>query len=305
VGNLFPAEVRLVDTSEELQAALADAAALVVESLPVGSTELDAAPRLKVVQKYGSITRGIDTEACAARGVAIATIRRRANIACAEHAFALMLTLAKRFQQIQGRISVDQLQTAGFSPKPFDRRHTANSNWARIGEIQLLYGATVGIIGLGEIGREIAMRAAAFGMRVLYYQRRQLSDVDEQRCQVEYAELDELLACSDWVIPQLPGDASTRGLLGGKQLSQMKPGAFLVNVARAEIVDREALLEALRSGRLGGFGLDPLYEEPGRADDPLLQFDNVVLTPHTAAQPRFNALQDIEDLLVGLARQVV
>jgi phosphoglycerate dehydrogenase-like enzyme len=84
-------------------------------------------------------------------------------------------------------------------------------------------------------------------------------------------------------------------------LAQMKPGACLINVSRAEAVERSALLEALRSGHLGGFALDPLYEEPGRPDDELLAFDNVILTPHMAGSPRQNGLRDIEDLITGLA----
>ena len=82
----------------------------------------------------------------------------------------------------------------------------------------------------------------------------------------------------------------------------MKRGARLVNIARARLVNRDALLEALRSGQLGGFALDPLYDEPGRADDELLGFDNAIVTPHIAAQPRFNALTDFEDLVKGIAR---
>jgi phosphoglycerate dehydrogenase-like enzyme len=82
----------------------------------------------------------------------------------------------------------------------------------------------------------------------------------------------------------------------------MRPGASLINISRADVVDRAALLEALRSGRLGGFGLDPLYESPGRDDDELLRFANVIMTPHIAAQPRFNALDDLDDMITGLAR---
>jgi len=84
----------------------------------------------------------------------------------------------------------------------------------------------------------------------------------------------------------------------------MKPGAFLVNISRAELVDRVALIEALKSGRLGGFALDPLYEEPGRGDDELLEFRNVVLTPHIAAQPRFNVLNEMADMMVDVAREL-
>ena len=116
--------------------------------------------------------------------------------------------------------------------------------------------------------------------------------------------LDDLLAESDWVIPQLPGDSASRNLIGRAELARMKPGAFIVNVSRPDVVDRAALIEALRSGRLGGFALDPQYEAPGRSDDELLKFDNVILTPHIAAQPRFNALNDIEDLIAGLAKEV-
>ena len=84
----------------------------------------------------------------------------------------------------------------------------------------------------------------------------------------------------------------------------MKPGAFLVNISRAELVDRTALIEVLKSERLGGFALDPLYEVPGRSDDELLAFDNVVLSPHIAAQPRFNALEDLAELMEGLAKEL-
>jgi phosphoglycerate dehydrogenase-like enzyme len=106
------------------------------------------------------------------------------------------------------------------------------------------------------------------------------------------------------VVPQLPGGPATRAFIGRAQFAQMKPGAVLVNVARADIVDRAALIEALKSGRLGGFALDPLYEAPGRSDDELLGFDNVVLSPHVAAQPRFNALDDLADMMEGLSKEL-
>jgi phosphoglycerate dehydrogenase-like enzyme len=254
------------------------------------------------VQKYGMRPRNIDLAACAARGIEVLTLRRRANVACAEVAFALMLTLAKRLHRLIGRISAEQLAAAGYPYRPYDRRHTPNSNWARIGGIGMLAGSTLGIIGLGEIGGEIARRAAAFDMQTLYYQRSRLPEVEERELAATYAPLDELLARSDWVIPQLPTSAQTRGFLGRAQFAQMKPGASLVNVSRGDIVDRAALLEALRSGRLGGFGLDPLYDAPGRSDDELLTFPNVVLSPHIAGSPRGNGLDDLAELCADLAR---
>ena len=168
----------------------------------------------------------------------------------------------------------------------------------------MLNGATLGIIGLGEIGREIAIRAAAFGMRVLYCQRTQLPAAEERELHATYMPLETLLAQSDWVVPQLPGGPATRAFIGHAQFAQMKPGASLVNIARADIVDRAALIGALKSGRLGGFALDPLYEAPGHSDDELLGFDNVVLSPHIAAQPRFNALDDLADMMERLSKEL-
>jgi len=303
-GHLAAAEVRLIETEEELRANLADTDAVVIESLALRDEDFAAAPHLKVVQKFGMGLRNIDTEAAAARGIKVRTLRRRANIACAEHAVGLMLAQAKMVTRLAGRISVEALAELGYHYQPFDRRHTPNSNWARIRGVRMLHEATLGIIGLGEIGREIAPHAAAFGMRVLYTQRRQLSAAEESALHVAYVPLDDLLAQSDWVIPQLPGGTGSRNLIGRAELARMKPGAFIVNVSRPDVIDRVALIEALRSGRLGGFALDPQYEAPGRSDDELLKFDNVILTPHIAAQPRFNALNDIEDLIAGLAKDM-
>jgi phosphoglycerate dehydrogenase-like enzyme len=302
VGALSPSQVRLVETADELRASLPGARGLIVESLPVGAAELAAGSDLVAVQKYGGMARNIDAAACAERGVAVLTFRRRANIACAEVAITLMLTLAKKLHRLAGRISVEALGAEGYAYRPFDRRHTPNSNWARIPGIGMLYGSTLGIIGVGEIGREIALRAAAFGMRILYYQRRRLSQAEERQLQISYVPLEKLLSDSDWVVPQVPAGPTTRHLIDRTRLAQMKPGARLVNISGADLVERAALIEALRSGLLGGFALDPQYEAPGRSDDELLAFKNVVLSPHIGGSPRFNALDDISDMLADLAR---
>ncbi len=302
--RLHPARVTLVDDADELRAAITGADVAVVESLRIGEAELAAAPRLRAVQKYGAIAGNIDAAACAARGIPLLTIRRRANIACAEHAFALMLALSRRIHDTGNRISVAALQAAGYSPRTFDRRHTANSNWARVPGIRLLHGTTLGIVGLGEIGRELALRAAAFGMNILYHQRTRLPQDIEARHSAHYAGFDTLLETSDWTVICLPGNDSTRGLFDAARLARMKAGSRLINISRAEIVQRDALIGALRSGHLGGFALDPLYEAPGRDDDELLGFGNVLITPHIAAQPRFNALDDIADLITGLEEKI-
>jgi phosphoglycerate dehydrogenase-like enzyme len=302
IGSLYPSDVRLVPSHAELRVNLPPARALVVESFAVGADELGCAPLLEVVHKYGALLRNIDAAACVAAGVKVLGVRRRANIACAEHAFALMLTLARRIHHINGLNSIEQLSAAKLPYKAFDRRHVPGANWARIVGTRSLNGSTIGIIGLGEIGREIALRAAAFGMNIGYFQRTRLPPTEEETLRVSYQPLDTLLALSDWVVPQLPGDPSTRHFVDAKRLALMKPGACLINVSRADVVERNALIAALHSGHLGGFALDPLYEEPGRPDDELLAFDNVILTPHMAGSPRSNGLRDIEDLITGLAQ---
>jgi len=168
-------------------------------------------------------------------------VRRRANISCAEHAFALMLMLARRMDDLTGLISIEQI--GGRSYTPFDTRHTPGANWGRFSGMRTLNGSTLGIIGLGEIGRELAVRAAAFGMTTHYFQRTKLGQDDERTLNVSYRPLDLLLANSDWIIPQLPLDSATLGLINHERLNLVKPGACIVNVSRAELIDRAALLD--------------------------------------------------------------
>lgn len=303
LSRLYPAEVRLVSDQAALTAALPGAHAVVAESLAIGKREIAAAGRtLRVVQKYGTVLSNIDVAACRRARLKVLTLRRRANMSCAEHALGLMLALARKIHETAGLISVEQLQAAGYSPTRYDRAHTANANWARVTGTRNLFGRQLGILGLGEIGRELALRAAAFGMRIVYAQRRRLPASEEARYAANYVPLGDLLAESDYITVHLPGNDATLGFIGRGEFARMKPGAILVNVSRPQIVDREALLEALRSGRLGGFAHDPHYDAPGRADDPLLGFRNVIITPHLAAAPRYNSMSDFEDLLVALDR---
>ena len=146
------------------------------------------------------------------------------------------------------------------------------------------------------------MRAAALGMRIVYTQRHRLAQDVEASYQATYRPLDDLLANSDCVSLHLPRTVETRGFIAQRELAMIKPGALLINVSQPELVDREALREALASGHLGGYGLDIFYEEPADANDPLTRFQNVIITPHLGGSPRTNALNDFEELLMGMAR---
>lgn len=303
--HLAPSDVRLVDEQEELLANLPGAAIAVVEELSIGPEEIAAAGgTLKFVQKYGFTTRNVDHVACENAGAKILTIRRRANISTAEQGLMLMLALARQVTQNANLISLEQLKAAGYQPTTYNRAHTPNGNWARIPNMVTLYQRQLGIIGLGEIGRELALRAIALGMRIVYHQRTRLPAEIEQQYQARYLELDELLASCDFVSLHLPRSAATVGIIGQHEFSVIKPGAFLINVSQPQLVDREALRQALASGRLGGYGLDTFYEEPGDANDALIKFPNVIVTPHLGGSPRWNSLNDIEEVLVNIAREL-
>lgn len=304
--GLAPAEIVFVADQAELQSKIVDADAVIVESLIVDRSVLAAAQRLALVQKFGTITTNIDLAACAARGVAVATLRRTGNIAVAEQAFALLMALAKRITPLAGMVEATALEAAGWRVRARSP-YIGYSNFAGITGLKALFGATLGMVGLGEVGREVARRAKAFEMETIYFQRRRLPDSDERSLKATYATLDEVIARSDFVVVQLPLNGSTRGMIGRDQLGRMKLGAVLVNVARAELIDQDALIEALESGRLGGFGLDVGYSEPADPADPLLNYraGNVILMPHTAIGSRDHALNDIEQLCTNLWRAIV
>ena len=303
-AGLYPAEVRMVTSEAEMRANLKDCVVLVVESFRVGRDDLAAASRLKVVQKFGTNLRNIDTAACTEKNIKLLTLRRRANISCAEHTFGLILLLARKLDELDGLVTVKRITAARGAYRPFQRNHTPGGNYVRLGGTRALNGATIGIIGLGEIGREIAIRARAFDMNVLYHQRTRAPDAEERELKARHVPLPTLLSESDWIVPQLPTGPSTRDLLGRTELSQVTRGACIVNVANAPIINRDALIEALHAGRLGGVALDVHYQEPLPDDDELLAFDNVILTPRMAGSPRFNGLNDFEQLITGLAREL-
>jgi phosphoglycerate dehydrogenase-like enzyme len=303
-GHLYPANVILAKSEQEMRDHLAQGHVLVVESFQIGRTDLERAGSLRIVQKFGTQLRNIDVPACHAHGIKVLTIRRRANIACAEHAFALMLMLARRLNELDGVASTERLAAAGHPFRPFDRRHSPGGNYGRFAGLKSLNESTIGIIGLGEIGREIASRAKAFGMHTLYYQRTRATPDEEETLGATYVALPQLLRESDWIVPQIPGSAATAGFLGRNEIALVKPTATIINISNANLIDRSALLDALRERRIAGFALDPLYQEPMPANDELFEFKNVILSPHLAGSPRQNALADFRELIPNIAREL-
>jgi phosphoglycerate dehydrogenase-like enzyme len=304
--GLYPAEVIFAAGEADLAMKIVDADGVVVESLAVDDAVLSAASRLAIVHKFGAITTNIDHKACAKRGVVVATMRRRVNVAVAEQACALMLALAKRIGEFNGVVEEAALCQAGLRVRPRQSHYIGYSNFAGITGLKTLLGAVLGIIGFGEVGREVARRACAFEMEVVYFQRTPLAAAVEQEFGARYLPLDDLMGQADYILVQLPSNDSTRGLIGRDALGRIKPGAMLIDVARPELIDHDAVVEALQSGRLGGLALDVLYTEPADPAEPLLRYRdrNVILMPHTAVAARANALHDVETLCVNLWRAI-
>ena len=302
IPGLYPAHIEFAEDQTDFDTKIEDADAVLVESFSVTGPTLARAKRLRVVQKFGAVPSGIDVAACEERRIAVFTLRRVVNVAVAEQVFAMLIALSKRLIEFNRVVTAEQLRAAGYSLRPYDRRYIGGSNYGRIPGLRTLHGSTLGIVGLGEIGREVAVRANAFEMSVLYYQRRRLAPADEMALGARHVPLLELMANSDVIVVQLPLNDSTRGIIDRRALEAVKPDAILINAARAHLVDRDALVEALSSGRLAGLGMDVGYDEPADPDDPLLKFDkgNVILQPHLAIADRRNGLEDMKRLCLNL-----
>ena len=265
-------------TEEELLHWLPGKVAALAGSEPYTRRVLQACPQLRVIARVGVGYDAVDLDAASELGIVVTIAPGANHDAVAEHVYALMLALAKEVAR------QDRLLRQGV----WSRRNTL-----------AIRGATLGIVGLGRIGKAVAQRAAAFQLRVLAYE--PYPDLDfVARHQVRLCSLEELLAQSDWVSLHLPLTPQTRHLVNRHTLALMKPGAFLLNTARGGLVCEQDLIEALRSGRLAGAGLDVFENEPC-LDSPLFRMDNVVLTPHTAGIDQRSAM----DMAVLAAQAVV
>ena len=297
---IYPSTVVLVEDEACLHAALPLADAVVSESFTIGVDALAIAKNLRLVQKFGVDVRNIDLDNCSALGVPVETLRRRVNGTVAEHAILLMMAVGRKLVETDGALDFESLQALGYKPAKFHPDHVAGANWARVNGLKSLQGATLGALGLGEVGREVATRAKAMGMEILYYQRSRLPMEIEAESGARYVSYEELFEASDFISVHLPLNVSTEGMIDAESFSRMKPGAIITNISRAQIIDRDALISALDSGRLGGAGLDVHYAEPGTLDEPLKNYRNVVLSPHVAVAQRSHNMADIAELVANL-----
>jgi phosphoglycerate dehydrogenase-like enzyme len=264
----------------ELIEHLANADAVVVQRRPFNRDLMEAAPGLKLVQKMGGRRDGIDLAAAREHGVAVALMTLPGSAAVSEQVFTLLLVLAKK-TLIGHQWTVEgAYRRIGAEPKVTSER-SHGFQWMKMNDMLVeLRQTTLGIVGFGDIGNEVAKRGRAFEMQVLYTDIHPLEPDLEIELGVQYKPLDDLLQSSDFVSLNLPLTPKTEKLIGARELALMKPEAFLINTSRGGIIDEQALVEALRSKQISGAGLDVFVQEPIPFDHPLLTLDNVVLSPH-------------------------
>lgn len=269
------------DNSEPALCALArNADAILCYQTPLTAAVIEAAPALRFIQKHGLNCRNIDTAAAARRNIPVATMPLLRNVTVAEHALALMLACARKIIPAHQAVAGAAYQHLGLQPMATSQGNY-RSNWAAIQGMTELYNTTVGIIGMGDIGMEIARRCRAFGMAIAYHQRTPHDPATEAAYALRYLPLQDLLAAADFVVLALPHTPETEGIIGATALARMKPSATLINVGRGGLVDEQALAAALQQGRIAMAALDVYRMEPLPVDSPLRTLPNVVLTPHS------------------------
>ncbi|MCZ7568371.1 MAG: 2-hydroxyacid dehydrogenase [Ardenticatenaceae bacterium] len=244
---------------------------------------LQRAKRLRLIQKLGLRYEVVDVKAAAEKGIPVAVSPHYGLVAVAEHTLALMLALSRQL------IEMHRVAIAAENPRNLKPIYTTQwqryFNWVGFSgdKFTTLFGKTLGVVGLGEIATEVVRRARAFEMRVLYTKRQRLPVATETELGVTFVPLDDLLQASDYVSLHVQHTPETEKLISERELRLMKPSAFLINTSRGNVVDEAALIRALHAGQIAGAGLDVFSVEPLQSGSPLLQLENVVLTPHVGA----------------------
>jgi D-3-phosphoglycerate dehydrogenase / 2-oxoglutarate reductase len=291
-------------TEDQVRTAIADADILIAGYEPITADLLASAPRLRVIASVRSEPRtNIDVEAATARGILVICAPGRTNDAVAEFTVAVVLALARRLVP-----AVDWMRHRPSSFVPGDPFYSKTVTWGlpptpthlAFGGFELA-GRTLGLIGLGSIGRAVARKLSGFDMRLVGHDPFIGPDAIG-RLGVELLSLRDVLAESDVVSLHARLSPATRQMLGRAEFAMMKDGAYFVNTARAELVDRGALVESLMSGKLAGAALDVYDDEPPAPDDPLIALANVLPTPHIAGWTKDLVRHHSEPLIEDLRR---
>jgi phosphoglycerate dehydrogenase-like enzyme len=278
--------MRRSPSKEEILALLPGNEFLITERTgEIDADVIRAGKNLRLIQRLGSQAYDIDLDAARAAGVAVCYQPVGGCIRVAEHMLLQMLAAARRLREMMAK--AEAAENGGRAPRRCDEDYFAY-NWTNVAQLRGLWQSTVGILGMGEIGMELARRLQGWGCTVLYYKRRRLPPAAETDLKVRYVERADLVAESDFVCMLLPYLPETAQSLDAGFFARMKPGACFVSCGGGGVVVEAALAEAVRSGHLFGAAVDTYSWEPIRPDEPLLEVvrgsrANLVLTPHVAA----------------------
>jgi len=286
----------------ELAGLVAGANALITRKRRVTAELMNrAGESLKLVQIMGRLADRVDLSAARERGIPVATMPHGGAQAVADHAMALILALSRNLLCGHQGVVDGGYKKRGLKPAETSEFSFA-FNWLGFSNVTELRDQTLGLIGFGEIGKEVAWRARGFDMRILYHQRHPIPDEFENLLTATWSPLEDLLRESDFVSLHTPHTEQTEQLLSRDRLALMKPSGFLINTARGAIVDEPALVECLQERRIAGAGLDVFVQEPLPADHPLLGLDNVILAPHTGGGSGGGQRRHFEEILENISR---
>jgi phosphoglycerate dehydrogenase-like enzyme len=269
---------------------IAGSSVLVLRRGVVTDEMMGLCPELRLIQRLGRRTDAIDLAGARARGVPVSCLERRSLVLVAEHVLMFALALGKRL--IEGDRAV---RTGAGADGGDPGEDPVRYNWANLGDLWGLDGKTLGILGMGEVGQLVAARAVSFGLTVRYHSRRRLAAQAERTLGAEYVSRSVLFADSDIVSLHVQGTAENDFAVGAAELALMRPGAVLINTARGNLVDEEALYDALIRRRIAGAALDVHAIEP-RPVGRLSGLDNVLLSPHIAGGTRHEVLVELSQM---------
>ena len=261
---------------------------IVSEYFKISSRVMDASPNLKGIVVWGVGYDHIDVKAASERGIYVVNTRGSNAESVAEHVFALILCLSRKLPRADNFIREGQWTTREESGLPSEL------------VARDLYGKTMGIIGLGAVGSRVARIAHGFNMRVLAYDPFISVEVAKDRG-AELVGLENLLRESDFVTSHVVLTEETKGMISTNELNLMKPTAYLINASRGPVVDEKVLIKVLRAKKIAGAGLDVFAEEPVHKNNPLLKFENVIVTPHCAG----NSKEALEGTSLIVSEEVV
>jgi D-3-phosphoglycerate dehydrogenase len=247
-------------TREKMLKEIVDTDALIVGLETIDKEIMDHARQLKVIAKHGVGVDNIDIAAASEKGIAVTNAPGTNNDAVADLAFGLMLSVARSLPEANNLVK--------------------GQKWGRFDGVSV-WGKTLGVVGLGAIGRGVAHRASGFNMKVLGYDISE-STAEEQALNIERVSLQELLASSDYISLHVPLNKHTEGMIGVPEFDRMKPNAILINTARGGVINEKALYEALKDHKIRGCGLDVFEQEPP-VNPELIGLNNLVVSPHIGA----------------------